>query len=82
MTSSPRRVVNAQSILKAAEAYQVERVRSAQGDADRFLQVLAEYRKAPDITETRLYLETMELSEKTNIVLPADGSFFKLLKGK
>ena len=46
--------------MRSAEAYQVERVRSAQGDADRFKQVFKEYRNAPNVTETRLYIETME----------------------
>ena len=50
----------AQRILRSAEAYQVERVRSAQGDADRFKQVYKEYQNAPDVTEKRLYIETME----------------------
>ena len=50
----------AQRVLRSAEAYQVERVRSAQGDADRFKQVYKEYRNAPNVTETRLYIETME----------------------
>ena len=47
-------------MIKEAEAYKVERVRRAQGDADRFRSVYEEYKKAPDVTETRLYLETME----------------------
>ena len=47
-------------LVKEAEAYQVERTRRAQGDAERFLSVYEEYRKAKQITETRLYLETME----------------------
>jgi membrane protease subunit HflK len=50
----------AQKRLKAAEAYTVERVRTSQGDADRFRAVFAEYEKAPDVTEKRLYIETME----------------------
>ena len=47
-------------MLIAAEAYAVERVRTAQGDADRFRAVLIEYQKAPKVTEKRLYIETME----------------------
>lgn len=65
----------AQRILRAAEAYQVERVRSAQGDADRFKQVYAEYRNAPKVTETRLYLETMEriLPQMEKYIVENDG---------
>ncbi|RLB13060.1 MAG: FtsH protease activity modulator HflK, partial [Deltaproteobacteria bacterium] len=32
----------------------------AQGETKRFLKVLAEYQRAPSVTEKRLYLETME----------------------
>ena len=47
-------------MIKGAEAYSVERIRRSQGDADRFGAVYAEYKKAPKVTEVRLYLETME----------------------
>ncbi len=47
-------------LLREAEAYKEEKVNFAQGDASRFLQKLREYEKSKDITELRLYLETME----------------------
>ena len=56
----PKARGEAEKMLKGAQAYTVERVRRAQGDADRFRAVYTEYKKAPNITETRLYLETME----------------------
>ena len=56
----PKARGEAQKMIKEAEAYTIERVRRAQGDADRFRAVYEEYQKAPDVTETRLYLETME----------------------
>lgn len=49
-----------QQMIRGAEAYKAERIRKAEGDADKFISVLTEYKKAKDITETRLYLETME----------------------
>jgi len=45
---------------KQAEAYAFRRVNQAKGDADKFELLLAEYRKAPEATRRRLYLETME----------------------
>ena len=51
---------HARSIVLAAEAYKTERVKRAQGDADKFLTVLKEYEKAKDVTRKRLYLETMQ----------------------
>ena len=43
-----------------AEAYRAQVVNIAQGEASRFLSVLAEYAKAPEVTRKRMYLETME----------------------
>lgn len=43
-----------------SEAYLEETVARAQGEAARFTQLMAEYRKAPDVTRERLYLESME----------------------
>ena len=56
----PKARGEAQRLIKEAEAYKIERIRRAQGDADRFRAVYAEYKKAPSVTEKRLYLETME----------------------
>ena len=56
----PKARGEAEKMVKGAEAYQIERVRTARGDADRFRAVLAEYKKAPSVTERRLYIETME----------------------
>ena len=46
--------------LEEAEAYRARVVNEAQGQASRFTAVLEEYRKAPEVTRKRLYLETME----------------------
>jgi modulator of FtsH protease HflK len=47
-------------ITQAAEAYREQTVAEAKGQTARFLQIYDEYKKAPDITRQRLYLETME----------------------
>jgi membrane protease subunit HflK len=46
--------------IQEAEGYALRRVNEAKGDVARFNQVLDEYKKAPDITKKRLYLEAME----------------------
>lgn len=51
---------NAAQILEQAEGYRARVVNEAEGEASRFSAVLAEYRKAPEVTRKRLYLETME----------------------
>jgi len=71
----PKARGEAERMLKEAEAYTVERVRRAQGDADRFGAVYAEYVKAPEVTERRLYIETMEriLPKMQKYIIDADG---------
>ena len=49
----------AQQTIKEAEGRKIERINRAKGDAARFLKLLAEYRKAPEVTRRRLFLETM-----------------------
>lgn len=53
--------------VEQAEGYAIDRVNRAKGEADRFKNLHAEYRKAPDVTRVRLYLETMEA------IMPAVG---------
>jgi membrane protease subunit HflK len=50
----------AAQVLEEAEGYRAEVVNQAEGEASRFTAVLEEYRKAPEVTRKRLYLETME----------------------
>lgn len=51
---------NASRLLENAVAYKSRIVSRAEGDASRFSQLVAEYRKAPEVTRKRLYLETIE----------------------
>lgn len=46
--------------ISEAEGYRELKVRAAEGHANAFLSRLEEYKKAPEITRTRLYLEAME----------------------
>jgi membrane protease subunit HflK len=50
----------AERILQAARAYREQTVAEATGQTARFLKVYEEYKKAPEVTRKRLYLETME----------------------
>ena len=47
-------------ILQAAEAYKKEVVAKAEGEASRFVSIYDEYAKAKEVTQERMYLETME----------------------
>ena len=55
----PRALGEAKQTIQRAEGYATDRVNRAQGDATAFLAVRAAYRRAPDVTRRRLYLETM-----------------------
>jgi membrane protease subunit HflK len=50
----------AAQIQQAAEAYREQTVAEAKGQAARFTKIYDEYKKAPEVTRRRIYLETME----------------------
>ncbi|TWI65633.1 membrane protease subunit HflK [Bradyrhizobium huanghuaihaiense] len=50
----------AAQIQQAAEGYREQAIAEAKGQSARFLKVYEEYKKAPDVTRERIYLETME----------------------
>ena len=50
----------AAQVMEEAEGYRAQVVNQAEGEASRFSSVLAEYKKAPDVTRERLYIETMQ----------------------
>lgn len=56
----PRAKGEADRKIQVADGYASERVNKAKGDVARFNAVYREYKKAPEITRQRLYLETME----------------------
>jgi membrane protease subunit HflK len=47
-------------ITQSAEAYRQQTVAEATGQTARFLQIYDQYKKAPEVTRQRMYLETME----------------------
>lgn len=56
----PRARGEAEQQILQAEGYAVDRVNRAQGDAARFKVLHTAYRKAPQVTRKRMYLETMQ----------------------
>ena len=57
--SVPRARGEADQMIQSAEGYRFKRVNEAEGDVAAFRLLLEQYRKAPEVTRTRLYLETM-----------------------
>ena len=71
----PRARGEAQQTIQQAEGYATDRVNRSKGDAELFKAILAAYRRAPEVTRRRIYLETMnELypKVKNKIVLDDD----------
>ena len=56
----PRAAGTAARLKEEAEAYRERIAAQAEGDAQRFSSVLAEYKKAPQVTRDRLYTETLQ----------------------
>lgn len=56
----PKAAGDAKKIVEEAYGYQSQRINNAQGETQRFIDILAEYRNAPEVTRTRMYLETMK----------------------
>ncbi len=50
----------ASELRESARGYKESKIAQATGEAERFLALVTEYRKAPDVTRTRIYLEVME----------------------
>jgi membrane protease subunit HflK len=64
----PRAKGEADQMIRAAEGYRFKRVNEAEGDVASFKLTLAQYVKAPEVTRTRIYLETL------SGVIPNSGS--------
>jgi modulator of FtsH protease HflK len=66
---------DAERILQAAEGYRQQTIAEAGGQAARFLKVFDEYKKAPDVTRQRMFLETMErvMGGTDKIILDSKG---------
>jgi len=65
----------AEEALNQARAYRERRILESEGEAARFNSLLVEYRRAPDVTRERLYLETMEqILPKMDKVILENGS--------
>jgi membrane protease subunit HflK len=67
--------------IREADGYRLKRINEAEGDVARFNALLAEYRKAPEVTRRRIYLETLQevmpgirskiiVDEQTRSILP------------
>jgi len=66
---------NASRIVNQAQAYRQQVIAEAEGEAQRFVLVYDEYRKAPEVTRRRMYLETMsKVLGPTNKIILDEGA--------
>ncbi|HCS26324.1 MAG TPA: FtsH protease activity modulator HflK [Spongiibacteraceae bacterium] len=65
----------AQRQLEESNAYRDQVIARAEGEAARFSKLLVEYRKAPEVTRRRLYLDAMQdvYSNSTKVMVDVDG---------
>ena len=71
---------SAAEMLNQARGYKESRILRAQGEADRFRAVLVEYQKAPEVTRSRLYIETLEeILPQIEKVIMEEGSTDRVL---
>jgi membrane protease subunit HflK len=76
----PKAHGEAKAAIESAQGYAIDRVNRSKGQATRFLALLAEYERAPEVTERRLFLETMgEVLPKVGKTVVVDESVKGLL---
>ncbi len=66
----------AQRLLEEAEAYKSEVVSRAEGEAARFENLWSEYKRAPEVTRKRLYMDTVEavMSKSSKVMIDVDNN--------
>ena len=79
----PKAKGEATKTIREAEGYALDKINRSKGESERFLATLTEYKKAPEITRKRLYLEALlevlpKVKEKY-IIDPEQSSILPLL---
>jgi len=73
----PKARGEAARMLEEANAYKAQVIAEAEGEASRFTQILSEYKRAPEVTRERIYLDAVKsiLSNTSKVVIDVkDGS--------
>ncbi|GAA5314963.1 MAG: FtsH protease activity modulator HflK [Candidatus Pelagadaptatus aseana] len=65
----------AQRVIEEASAYREQVVAQAEGEAKRFEQLLTEYKKAPQVTRDRLYLDAVQnvMANSSKVMIDVEG---------
>jgi membrane protease subunit HflK len=67
----PRARGEAEQIRQEAEGYRQQVIAEAEGEAARFISIYDEYKKAPEVTRQRIYIETLQevLKGKNKVII-------------
>jgi membrane protease subunit HflK len=65
----------AQRLLEEANAYKSKVIAEAEGDASRFTKLYVEYKKAPEVTRERLYIDALQrvMSSTSKVLVDVEG---------
>jgi protease FtsH subunit HflK len=65
----------AQRVIEEATAYKEKVIAEAEGEAKRFEYLLTEYKKAPEVTRQRLYIDAVEdvMSNSSKVMVDVEG---------
>jgi membrane protease subunit HflK len=65
----------AQRYTEEAQGYKERVTAQSRGEAERFNKLYAEYKLAPEVTKTRMYIDTLEsvMSNSTKVMIDVDG---------
>ena len=65
----------AQRLLEEAQAYKERVIAQSRGEAERFNKLYTEYKLAPEVTKSRMYIDTLEsvMSNSTKVMIDVDG---------
>lgn len=71
----PKARGTASRLAEESNGYKSRMIATAEGDASRFKQILVEYNKAPEVTRSRMYLETVQqvYSNTSKVMIDAKG---------
>jgi len=72
----PKARGTAARLMQEANGYKQRMIATAEGDSSRFKQILVEYNKAPEVTRSRMYLETLQqiYSNTSKVMIDAKGN--------
>jgi membrane protease subunit HflK len=65
----------AQRLREEAQGYRSQVISKSQGEANRFSALLTEYKKAPEVTRERLYIDAIEkvMADSTKVLIDNEG---------